>query len=344
VAGAAALLLLLSGGGVAAWWFFFRGVPSDLAFVPGDAQGFVTIRMADVWKVDVAKRMAEKVKANPMMGGQDLEKEIGIGPGDIERFTLVFVDAKNDIGWGILATSKAVDQKKTLSQLTNVQEVKHEGKTYQVGKAKSGERIAVYFASDRVVVVAPEAGMKRCLSFMAGKKVKGPLDDAIQLAGGKHHLVAAVVPPAAEMQEAQKAMGPAGAGFKDLLDVRMVTVTGDLSDTLRLDATLKFASDDKAKKSKTAIDGGVAMVRMFMPAQPGGANGKGPLDDVSVEQKGANVLVKVSVDAKALESSMAMMPGPGGPGIGPGPRPPGPGFVPPAGPPPRRPPVRRPKT
>jgi hypothetical protein len=322
LAGSLALLLLV-GGGLTAFLLLRGGSASDLAFIPPDAQGFVTIRVADVWKTDAAQKVVAQLKQlNPRMGDlpAEFEKEAGLTLTDVERLTTVFVDAQREVVWGIVLTSKPYDPKKIQGKLTNPQELKHEGKSYHTG-TKDGQKVALYFASDRVLVVGPEEGVKRCLSFAAGKKAKGPLDDAIKLAAGTHHVVAAINPPPAQMQKLKAQMGGAGQAYQSLADVQVATVVLDVGAQLQLDATLRFPAEGKAKEAKTAIDGSVAMAKLFLPqlkqqfarGMPGGEGEKlfdqikSALDAIAVEQKGTDVSVRAKTEAANVVIGMGLL-------------------------------------
>jgi hypothetical protein len=330
---AACLGVVLIGGGALGTWLLLRGgTPSDLAFVPADAQGFITVRVADVWKSDAAQKMVAQLKK---MGGPmgdpaaEFEKEFGLALSDIERATMVFADAQKQVLWIIVATSKPYDRQKLLGKVTGAQEVKHEGKSYHLGTVK-GDKTAVHFASDRVLVVGSEAGVKRCLSFAAGKRNKGPLDDAIALAGGKHHIVGAANPPLiippAEMQKMKAGMAGPGAAFLPLTEVQVATLVLDVSEPMQLEATLRFPAPPKAQDAKKAIDNGLNVAKLFLPTleqqfgralagAPGmGGEGKklfaqikATLDAIVVEQKGADVVVRAKTEAAGAVIGVALL-------------------------------------
>ena len=99
VAGATALLLLGLGLvpwflGYGAFFLFFRSAAGpDLALIPADAQAFITVRAADLWKTDALlllrnthNEMREAVKK--------LENDIGLAVTDCERVTVVFKDTE----------------------------------------------------------------------------------------------------------------------------------------------------------------------------------------------------------------------------------------------------------
>ena len=66
-------LLLVGGGAFAGWWFLLRG-PTVAQFIPGNGQGFVSIRVADIWKANATKAALAKLKEfNPQAA--DFEKK-----------------------------------------------------------------------------------------------------------------------------------------------------------------------------------------------------------------------------------------------------------------------------
>jgi hypothetical protein len=190
------VLLVLIGGGIGAYFFLFRGPDKDLALIPGDAKGFVTLRLADLSNPDAAPKMEDLKKQNPDLADlPGLVKEgLGLDPADIERLSLVGVDFDKEDLWLIVSTLKPYDRDKLLSRLQGAQELTHEKKNYHLGTLKSGEKAALHFVNDRVLVVAPEQGMKSCLGHAAGKRRKGPLDEAIKRAGGKNPVEGANIP------------------------------------------------------------------------------------------------------------------------------------------------------
>src|SRR5688572_24267147 len=82
------LLLVLAGGGAAVWFFFLRGpgAPSaEFNLVPRDAAGFVTVRVADLTKTSLGKKLLETLSKNPQDPLARLEEMSGLKPEDIER-------------------------------------------------------------------------------------------------------------------------------------------------------------------------------------------------------------------------------------------------------------------
>jgi hypothetical protein len=404
---ACAAVLVLGGGAFGAWYFFFSGDNvSEKALIPSDAQAFVTVRVADVWKTSQGQKLAGLAKAQ---GGKDLvqemEKNTSLKPEDIERATLVVHEVPADLKqeptkvWVVIRTVKKLDRKAILAKLQSPRKVKHEkGKTYHVGKPPSSasgkmptppalppppgggkmppgmmppggmpggapvksDEVAVYFAGSKVLVFAPEAGMKACLDALARKSVTGPLAGTIdQALGGNRHFVLGFNLSA--QQTAQiKALGAMagggmggpgappnmGGGFKDALEITGGSIILDVGDTIPLEVVLRYPDEAKAKKTRSLIDAGKVAVEGFYLPMLEQQLKKGPMgpekgaalyqkiktmfESISTDQSGNEVQVKIKIDTTAFEGinpgmfmgGMPGMPGPGGKpgGIRPGPK------------------------
>jgi hypothetical protein len=330
--GVLAALLLLAGGGFAGWWFFMRG-PDLAKFVPGDAEIFVSIRMADAWKVNATKdALASLKQIDPKYAdlGSSMEKETGLKPEDVERITFIAEDADNkDKRWSVVSTLKPYDREKIKSNLTNVTTAKHEGKTYIVGKDKDGAKEAFYFASSRLFVEGSEEGLKRALSVAAGKPTKGPMDEPLKLAKGKAHLVIGYNFPAKKMKKFKDVLVGNLARLKAVGEVQSGTAVVNWGDQADIDLTLKFADDAKAKSGREALDNAVKMgkelLKIVFPQikQSDDKTRKGvkslqtALDSVKIDQKGAAVTASGRVESvAAIDGFAGLAAGPGGQGGG----------------------------
>jgi hypothetical protein len=351
ILGGVALLLFvccgIPGGLGLADYFFFNwvlGAPSDLAMVPANAQGFVSLRVADAWKLDLTQKQIRELRDKGLLKDDDdpakeVEKKTGLTPAEVERVTVVFNDANLSTEknlWVIVKTVKSYDKKKLQDKLKNSREKTHEGKAYFVGTLgdatvtpksgigkKSGpaeDQDAVYFASSKVVVYGPEAGIKSCLSFLAGKKPSGPLDDAIKLAGGsRYHLVAGFRIPS-KMQKSLGDFTKEGPlkGVKPALDLESGSLAIKFGDSTQVELTARYASDAKAKDAKTALEQAKSAGQLLLPGleddlkQGLGAEKakealdglKRALDSITVQQKGKDVVVKATLDTKGFSNLM----------------------------------------
>ncbi len=129
------LLLLLCGGGIAL--YFYTSTPDDLKYIPDDAQGFESTRLADLWKVDKGKDTA---KAHANLLGDNGVDGTGLEISEVERRTTVTWKADNNkpVTWTILLTVSSADKKKIVSRLfkEGATESKYKDKVIVKGEPK----------------------------------------------------------------------------------------------------------------------------------------------------------------------------------------------------------------
>jgi uncharacterized protein DUF1559 len=236
VAGIAVLLWLLLGGGIS----------SDFDLVPRDAQGFVTVRVADLLDTPAGKKLMGKAgDAEKQL--KEFEDKAGLSLKDVERVTLVVADADKKLIWGIVQTSKAIDKDKILEAIGKPPEKNHAGKTYY-GKNDG----AVAFLGPKLAVVGSEDGVKACLEMK--KPGSGPLSDALKLASKKKYQIAGGVNVTAALAGQLQKGGRNAGPFKDLLEVKAASFGIAVKDDLQLDFSAEFPDKDKAKSVASTIN------------------------------------------------------------------------------------------
>lgn len=308
--GCAGLLLLtccLSSAGVGAWYLWFRGPEADLAYVHEGCAGFVSVRVADVWKSAVVqdnlKQMPADRKKKMDDEMKDMETKLGMKVEDLERATFIArsADLQKPEFIAVLKTSKAMDSKRIVEAIGNEQkqkanEVKHDGKTFYVFAGR-GDGMVVCFVTDRIVVMSNKENTLRDALSSSRKPATNPaLTRGIAMAGsGKHHVVAAYE----VKKNAFDNMFPPGMMDQkavNVLKANGVIVAGTLAKDLALEGVLTFATKDDAGKAKSEVDGFVTLGKMFLndPKAPP-AFGKA-LDSIKVEQSGSDVVVKAKID------------------------------------------------
>jgi hypothetical protein len=338
----AGLFVLLLGGGLTAFFLLRNGggTDNDLAFLPPDADAFATFRPADVWKLEFSQRVLPLLRARS--GGKDvmgtMEKELGLTPQDVERFSVVYQDLRPDpnhkpIWWIVMRTLKPYDRSKIVSRHASPRTITHEGRTFNIGKvyndpanqAAGMEDEAVYFAGSRVLIMSDETGMKRCLTAVARKSATGPLTAALQQAGGNSHLVVGFAPNGTIQQEMRNlgaTAPPQAKGMLALLDLTAVSVMGNLDgDALKLDAGVAYPDPAKANSAKKAFDAIIALGQLApLPDEQ-----KKTLDSITSSVSGNDLKVQMKFDTKTLEAlirQQGAMPFGGGMNRGPNPGPP----------------------
>jgi hypothetical protein len=313
---AAAALLLLVGGGVGAWLLFFRGSGAagpDLALVPHDALGFVSVRVADLWNSDAGKKIQEALP--PQFVKEEIEDKLGLAPGDIERATFVMPTQDEKTFWAVVLATKDFNKDKMVKSFgSDTKEEKAGDKTYYVSAA--GKR-AFHLAGPKLLILGEPDAVK---NFVEGKKPpakSGPLDDALdEAAGGKHHLVAAFQVPASAMQQFKNPRGPAPPQmqpFMALTEIKSGAVTADLGSEVQLDVRMTFPDSDKAAAAKKAMDQLIPLakfgLKMQLDALAKGGQGElakqaeQALQNLSIEQSGS--VVRIPLHFKADMGQLA---------------------------------------
>jgi hypothetical protein len=296
---------MLGVGGFFVYRFFFGGPPPDLQLVPGDATGFVSLRVADVWNTEAVKKLLEKLPPDAKSTTDQVEKATGLSLADIERVTVVWRDFKDKPDYVVVATAKPYDRAKVLDLGFGVkpEESKVGGRSYYLHPMVG----AIAPVTDRVFIVGEAEAVKKLLGEPERRKVEGPLAEAINLAAaGKHHLVGAVRanPKIKELAEA------GDFDTKAAVEFQTVTVLGNLGDALDLEVRLAYPDEPKAVAGKKNAEDLMGTVRVaVLPTlrkRPGKSGVKladqlgEVLNSAKVEQKGPNVTLTAHVDVVGL--------------------------------------------
>jgi hypothetical protein len=319
----ASLLLLLIGGGVVAMLFFMGGGSgNEQAFVPGDATGIVSLRVADVWNHKSTKEAMQKVNPlmNPDMINQQMEANLGLKVSDIERVTGVLIMEsldKTPTGWGIVTLSRSVDENTLIGKIEGqMMGIKFQEKTYNGKKYRflgmGPNSVAVHFPSSRMIILSNEEGMKRCLDQKGGKP-SGVLERGVAELKGKHHMTGAFAITDEMIKKIPPDARPMVAPF---LETKGILFSSDAADKSVTEITLVFDADDKAGAAKEALVGFKDLAIKALPALKGeGANipnmaqgmamAEAALRDLTIAQNGKDVTVKMQMDSAAA----AVLPG-----------------------------------
>ena len=258
----AASVLLLIAGGVGAWFLYFREtMPPDLALVPADAQSFVSVRAADLWKTDDLLRFRNaSANAEPRAEIKRQEAELGLSFDECERITFVFMDVEGasrldgkdqePIWWLICLTSRSYDQKKLLEALVpGAVESTYQNKKYHASD-RENVKWSLYFLTDRIFVLGPRSGVQACLDHVAGRKAEGTLKAALKEAAAKRPLIAGSAPPAGALEKLRKTPPADGKRYAALLDALSGTATGDQKAALELGLALVVKKNEAGNKRR----------------------------------------------------------------------------------------------
>jgi serine/threonine protein kinase len=177
-------------------------LPADLDLVPRDAFAFATVRVADLWSRQTIRDLgtlgapALGFSAKELKELSDLQRDSGIGPGDIDRATVVAVD--HDLGRAalVLALSKPYDPKRIQKILEKergaLQTEEIEGRT--VYSPKQPIRLGFCAFSERVLVLGTLSSIHTLLEQRARRPPPGMLGDALGQAAQSHALVVGLHP------------------------------------------------------------------------------------------------------------------------------------------------------
>jgi hypothetical protein len=162
---------------------------------------------------------------------------------------------------------------------------------------------ALYFAGKRVFVFAPEAGMKRLLTFLSGTKIKGPLDESIRLAGSRdHHLIGGVNLPSSLRHKAKAEIPGPFQEFAGAMDFQSATFLAAFGETSWIEIVAHYPSEGQAREARKQLDALRSLAEKGLAAlEPPLRDGAGEaLRGLLIEQQGAAVTIKLKVGEKAL--------------------------------------------
>jgi hypothetical protein len=311
------------------------------AFLVPDAQALATIRLGELIQFDGYRNLTQTQMRSPL---NEAILKIGLSPLDVERFTFVGQDLENNVGWVVITTTKPYDQKALLEKLSNVSTAKHEGKTYHVGQIPGaavkglpapggGDRnpdnvrmghtttqVLFFAAPNLLVVTNDEASMKRGITVAVGKgATTGPLLEATKRAGGSHHVYLAFdLPPSAQekMKNVFPLLGTQARLAAPLFHFTSCTGSIDYGTDLVVDLALKYADEARAQSAMKSAEALKTMAQLFLlpkAKKPEVAEAmNATLESLSVQQRGAELAVKLKVAREVFEASIPAKALPGG--------------------------------
>jgi len=237
-------------------------LPADLALIPGDAIGFMHVRLADVWKSDAMKDMRTLVaKAGPKAFAI-LDADFHPAPSTIDRVTIILLPMKDKADQtprlvSVVSFSAAFDAAKIRKMyMPKAEEMKVEGKTYYLDKALG---MALHFPSDQLLVLSDPDNLPIYLALPA--KSEGIMQSAIALAATKSMTVCLnykglPIPP-----DTTDRLPPE---LRPLLRTEQLLITADVGQQVTLNLNLAMKNADDAKEIETAIKKAAEMGREML--------------------------------------------------------------------------------
>lgn len=243
-------------------------LPADLAMVPGDAVGFVHLRLADLWKHDMARTIRDVMQgAGPKALGA-FEKQVYPSPSTLDRATVILLPPKNDreppTVIGIIRFNEAIDQWKFLKLwASSATPSKVNGKTIYFDKPTE---LGMHFVDAKHLLIGPGPMVEAFLS--RPPVLKGGITPAVESAASGLGVVASVnvralpIPP--------DAFNDIPENIRPLLNAERITMTMDIKDAspviaLRANYSGAVAVNNAEDALKDAIK--IAKVLMTQPKQ-----------------------------------------------------------------------------
>src|SRR5437667_8076047 len=151
----APLLVLLAGlmlvgdkGDLAAAEKDVKDLPADLARVPQDAFFVLTTRVAELWTSpafkSVREELAKKFPGSMKEIEETLTREVGVGPADCERLTVIVEDERSGRTLFAVTATKAVEREALVKKLVPGGKEQE----YQKQKLVASETKAVHMVND----------------------------------------------------------------------------------------------------------------------------------------------------------------------------------------------------
>ncbi len=245
-----------------------QDLPPDLALVPGDAAGFVHLRVADIWKHEIMRTVRDTVQSAGVKALTAFEKQVYPSPATIDRVSIVLLPPKTDreppTVVGIVRFSEAIDQAKLLKlHVPNALTAKAGGKTLYADRQTE---LGLHFADDKHLVVGPAPMVE---AFLARPPVRsGGITPAVESAAKGMAIIASVnikalpIPP--------QAFNEVPENIRPLLAAERITMTMDLKEAspvvaIRANYATAKAVADAEDALRDAIK--IAKVLMTQPRQ-----------------------------------------------------------------------------
>jgi hypothetical protein len=170
-----------------------KALPSDLALASHDPAGFVSIRVGDLVDSAAGKEFLQQLSKEKQ--GQadllaDLQKELVVAPGDIERLTVALGSQVM-----IVRTTKAYDRDKIFEPLGEPAVKRYKGRTLFVGAGDNG----IMPFDENVFVRGRVQQLQKLVDDASAPAASSALSEPLEQAAGKHQVTAAVSPVALVM-------------------------------------------------------------------------------------------------------------------------------------------------
>ncbi|MFO0845528.1 MAG: hypothetical protein U0797_24615 [Gemmataceae bacterium] len=315
----------LMGAALTAWWYLSRQTQrpgeevSELALIPPDAQGFLRLRVADLWGTKAARAAFEKAldgapnRPDPIAR---LRLVTGMRPEQVERVCFTLMDQEQRLGWTVIKTSQPIDADRVTTHIGAAPRgdvTTHAGRDYYTGTDPEGRPIAVCFLGETLMVAGPEGGVKLCLTRLAAPATTpgGPLSEALSFYEQPHQVVGGLDPGKLPRQAA------ALPGLEALSALRSLLLTVNVSEEATIGVRATTGSEEEAKRVLGAARSGLGSARLLLLPMllKGGDEAKVAgqllklLGRIKLEPNREHVLANVQADPDTIASLLVGLSG-----------------------------------
>lgn len=220
--------------------------PADLTLVPADAVGFAHINLVEVWRSDLLEEVRKTYDAAGPKAHAALEEKISPRPSTFDRITS-FVVMKDGapLVYGLLSFTQPLNTDALARQyLHNIStQTIADKKVYTSG----GFGIALYFPSDRQVMISTEEGLKHYLQGSPAST--GPMKAAIDLAATRPIVLSGNL----EAMNIPWQMLKAPPELLPLLQAKTVTMSFELAGDPKVSLAASYADVAAAERGIEAL-------------------------------------------------------------------------------------------
>ncbi len=234
-----------------------QDLPPELAVVPGDALGFLHVRVADVWKGEAIKDLRKVIqKAGPEYLTM-LDQRFVPAPSSIDRATVVFwMPAKQGAPppmIAVLTTNKPFDADKLVKRgLPHAQPAMAGNVKYFTDESND---MALRVISDHALLFGSAESVK---SFLGKSDIKpGAFEPAVRSAAAGRAVTLAINPSLVP----RPLLSEIPSVFMPIFKANLLHVGIEPGKQVKIDLNLRYADENSAKSADAAIQAGIALAK-----------------------------------------------------------------------------------
>ena len=235
-------------------------LPPDLAAVPGDALGFVHVRVADVWKGDALKDLRKVIEKAGPEHLKMLDERFVPAPSSLDQATVIFwmpAGQKAEVPIvAILTTNAAFDPVRIVKGALPEAKPAIAGEIKYFADESNG--MALRVVNDRTIMFGSIESLQR---YLSKKEITpGVFEPAVRSAASGRPVVLALNPslvPRELLSEIPK-------DFLPLFKANLLLVGLDLGKESKIDLSLRYADETSTAAAEKALDAGLGQARQML--------------------------------------------------------------------------------